>query len=723
MFVRWEEQTVTKDDSTRLPGMGGTVVRTFNAPESLNTRFHEVHARSALNRVPSSSRVPFEWTINPYRGCSHACSYCGWGETPILMGDGRTKPLAGLEVGDVIYGTTFDGKYRRYTRTVVKDHWSSLKPAYRTILADGTELITSGDHRFLTRRGWKHVTGSMQGPGCRPCLTTNNSLLGTGAFASGVLPWADYRIGYLAGVIRGDGHLRVRASGEHSDVHHRFRLALADQEALDRSERYLASFGIGVRSRLFSAASERHREIRSIHTGARDRCEAIADLVRWPLDPPDSWRRGFLAGIFDAEGSCSQHVLRISNNDPIILGWIDECLRSLGFRSVIDPPRPNGNRCVRVLGGLKERLRFFHLTDPAITRKRDIEGTALKSDADLRVVAVEPLGKAMRLYDITTGTGDYISNGVVSHNCFARPTHEFLDWNAGEDFEREIVVKVNLPEVLRAELARPSWKGDHVALGTNTDPYQWVEKRYGLMRGVWEAMRDFSNPSSILTKSPLLLRDADLMAQIAERTHFSACLSIPTLDEKAWRATEPHTPNPKARLEAVKELNRLGIPTGVLVAPLMPGINDSPEQVERVLEAIADAGAVSVGGQALFLRGATKDVFMEWLRAERPELVELYERLYPGKRAFLKPDDKRRVEARLRRGCLDHRISPRFRRPASAAEAATQLGEDGTPAARLAGSATTDLPRAAAAQRPPVTTAPRETLPRERTTTRQESLF
>ncbi len=119
--------------------------------------------------------------------------------------------------------------------------------------------------------------------------------------------------------------------------------------------------------------------------------------------------------------------------------------------------------------------------------------------------------------------------------CFARPTHTYLDFNAREDFEREIVVKVNAPELVRAELARPSWKGDHVALGTNTDPYQWVEGRYRLVEGIWEAMRDFANPCSVLTKSPLLLRDIALMKELVEVTEFTANLSVPTLDEKAWR--------------------------------------------------------------------------------------------------------------------------------------------------------------------------------------------
>jgi DNA repair photolyase len=212
--------------------------------------------------------------------------------------------------------------------------------------------------------------------------------------------------------------------------------------------------------------------------------------------------------------------------------------------------------------------------------------------------------------------------------CFARPTHEYLDMDAGRDFEKEIVVKVNVPEVLRAELARPSWRGEHVALGTNTDPYQWVEGRYRLMRGVWEALRDAGNPCSVLTKSPLVLRDLDLLREIGERTEVSACLSVPTLDEKAWRATEPHTPHPRARLEAVARLNAAGIPTGILIAPLMPGINDAPEQVERIVQLATEAGAVHIGGNTLFLRGAVREIFFGWLAQHRPDLLPRYERLY-----------------------------------------------------------------------------------------------
>jgi DNA repair photolyase len=631
--MRWDNLTVAADEQARLPGYReSAVVRRFDAPEALDTRFYEVRARSALNRVPRASRMPFQWTVNPYRGCSHACAYCLWGETPILMADGSTKPLWDLRRGDRIYGTVKDGAYRRYVPTEVLDHWSTVKPAYRITLGDGTELIASGDHRFLAHSGWKHVTGAMGGSNQRPYLTTNDSLLGTGTFAAPPAARDDYRRGYLCGMIRGDGHVGsyeyARAGRARGEVH-RFRLALADAEALARSESYLALEGVVTDGFAFHQATVAQRSMRAIRTQKRAEVERVRDIVAWPLDPSDEWRKGFLAGLFDAEGSCGREAWRVSNTDPLIVAWLKACLDRFGFRYVVeDPRRSNGIRVVRLLGGLGERLRFFHLTDPAITRKRTIDGMALKASGSRRVVSIEPLGLAMRLYDITTGTGDFIANGIVSHNCFARPTHAYLDFDAGRDFEREIVVKVNAPEVLRAELARPSWKGEHVAMGTNTDPYQWVEGRYRLMEGIWEALRDARNTCSILTKSPLLLRDLSLMREIAAVTEISACLSVPTLDEKAWRATEPHTPNPRARLEAVGELNRAGIPCGILVAPLMPGINDAPEQVEPILELAAANGATGAGGIALHLRPGVREVFMDWLRSQRPDLVPRYEQLY-----------------------------------------------------------------------------------------------
>ena len=632
MFVRWDGQTVEADEQGRIPGLAETaVIRRFDAPEAIDTRFHEVRSKSALNRVPAASQVPFAWTVNPYRGCSHACSYCIRGDSEVLMADGSTLPIRHLRAGHRIYGTAFRGRYRRYVRTEVLDHWMVRKPAYRVTLENGTEIVASGDHRLLTNRGWKHVTGSMGGPLQRPYLTLNHKLIGPGGFAEGPVESLDYKRGYLCGMVRGDGHLATRTYAAADGNRHEqnaFRLALVDFEALARSQCYLDELGVETRSFRFAPAQGNFREVHAIRASSRPTIGAIRELTAWPGRAHLDWYKGFLAGIYDAEGNFSgSGCVRISNTDATIVDWTTFACRRLGLPFVVDQAG-EAKWNVRIRGGLEQQLRFFHLTDPAITRKRSIEGRAVKSRSKLGVVGIEPLGMELPLYDITTGTGDFVADGVVHHNCFARPTHEYLDLNAGRDFEKEIIVKVNVPEVLRRELARPSWKREHVAMGTNTDPYQWVEGRYKLMRGIWAALRDFANPCSILTKSPLLLRDLDLMLEVAERAEVSACLSVPTLDEKAWRASEPHTPSPRARLDAVAKLNAAGIPTGILIAPLMPGINDAPEQVERIIELATEAGATSIGGQTLFLHGATRDVFFEWLRSYRPDLVPRYEQLY-----------------------------------------------------------------------------------------------
>lgn len=615
MFVRWSSQVIERDDAGRLPGLGDTVVRRFDAPEALDMRFHEVRTKSALNRVPAASRLPFNWTVNPYRGCSHACVYCLAGSTQILLADGRTRALADLRPGDRIYGTRRVGRTRRFVATEVLAHWSTLKRAYRVTLEDGTELVSSGDHRFLARHGWRYVAESKE-PGRRRTLSVGERLGGVGRFAAAPVEDADYRRGYLCGAVHGDDHL--------------FRLTPAGREALERVELYLAELGLAMSA----AAVAGYREVRVAQPAA----ESMRHVLAWPWDASPEWCKGFLAGAYDADGS-SGDAVRLANSDPAVLRRAADSLRVLGFHAVSEDAGT-----LRLLGDAAEHLRFFHTVGPAIRRKCSVEGRAVKFPGSLRVTSVEPLGFDMPMFDITTGTGDFIANGVVSHNCFARPTHEYLDLDAGRDFEREIVVKVNVPEVLRAELRKPSWTGETVALGTNTDPYQWVEGRYKLMRGIWEALRDAENPCSILTKSPLLLRDLDLMKEIAAVTDISACLSVPTLDEKAWRATEPHTPHPRARLEAVAELNRNGIPTGVLMAPLIPGINDAPEQVEKIVEIATEAGATYIGGQTLFLSTAVRKIFMAWLRDYRPDLVPRYERLY-AKGSRLSPPERHKIES------------------------------------------------------------------------------
>jgi DNA repair photolyase len=637
----------------------GAVARTFDTPGFRGMTFYEVHAKSVVNRVPEASRMPFRWTINPYRGCQHSCTYCTSGETPILMADGRTKPIADVRAGDEIYGTYQEGYYRQYMTTTVVAHWSTVKPAYRVVLEDGTQLISSGDHRFLTERGWKHVTGAEQGPLQRPFLTTNNKLMGVGGFAEQPKETADYRRGYLCGMIRGDGsigHYTYRRPGSGTGTSHQFRLALIDPEGLDRTSAYLTRAGISCGRYIFSQLSATRSQVTAIHTSRRNNVQTIERLIAWPGNPSADWRKGFLSGIFDAEGSYSRGILRIPNTDPEIISWTVSSLESFSFDFAVEERnRTNGIRYIRLRGGLREAMRFFHTVDPAITRKRSIAHVAIKSDAKLRVVAIEPLGLDIPMYDITTGTGDFIANGVVSHNCFARNTHTYLDLDAGEDFNTKVVVKVNAPELVRKKMASRGWSGEHIAMGTNVDCYQRAEGRYQLMPGIIGALKDAANPFSILTKGTLILRDIELLAEAAEITDVGLNVSVGFIDKDLWRSVEPGTPAPGRRLEACTALNERGLRCGVLMGPVVPFLSDSPAQLDEAVRQIAATGATHVMPIVLHLRPGTRDWFFGWLRAEHPELVGRYLQLY-GQGAYAPQAYRDRIAGQVRELAEKHGI-------------------------------------------------------------------
>ena len=578
----------------------------------------EDQSRSILSNNDSPD-LGFRWSANPYRGCLHACSYCLAADTLLLMGDGRTRRLDHVRPGDEIYGTRTQGKNRYYVRTQVLDHWSTRKLAYRIRLADGTELVASGDHRFLTDRGWKHVMPAAR-PAQRPSLTTNNTLLGTGQFALTPDQTDDYKRGYLTGMIRGDGTLhRYEYSGRRRavDVQYQFRLALADLEPLRRSKSFLVDLSVATREFQFAEARVGYRPMLAIRSSSRASFERISQLVAWPENRTAEWDRGFLAGIFDAEGSRSQHVLRISNMDPVMIDRTITAMRRFSFDAVIErierPKRPIFN--VRLRGGLAEHLRLLHTTAPAITRKWDLDGDAIKTFGDLTVVAVEPLGH-QPLFDITTGTGDFIANGVVSHNCYARPTHEYLDLGAGTDFDTKIVVKRNAPELLREAFDKKSWKGELVMFSGVTDCYQAIERDLRITRQCLEVCLEYRNPVSVISKSALVERDIDLFLELAKHARFNIHVSLAFTDNEMSRSMEPWAASPDRRFKTIERLAKAGVPVGVMCAPIMPGINDS--QLVGVLERAAGAGATTAGWVLLRLPGAVKQVFEERVRQVMP---------------------------------------------------------------------------------------------------------
>jgi len=235
--------------------------------------------------------------------------------------------------------------------------------------------------------------------------------------------------------------------------------------------------------------------------------------------------------------------------------------------------------------------------------------------------------------------------------CYVRAFEQRADRPADDRYGRSIRVKVNVAAVLRAELARSTWHGAVDAIGAATDPYQPAEGRYKLTRGCLEALRDAANPFSLITRSPMIVRDLDVLVEAAKRAEVGVVFSVPTLDEEVWRRTEPGTPPPRRRLEAVTALVEAGVKAGVGMAPILPGISDSPEQLDAVVRAAREAGATSVWANLLYLKPGTREHFLDALARDWPEELDRYEQLY-GSRAYLpkaQTEPVRQLVAELRR--------------------------------------------------------------------------
>ncbi|MBI2385395.1 MAG: PA0069 family radical SAM protein [Elusimicrobia bacterium] len=272
---------------------------------------------------------------------------------------------------------------------------------------------------------------------------------------------------------------------------------------------------------------------------------------------------------------------------------------------------------LRVRGGLPEHLRFFRLTEPAIARKRDIAGQAVKSSARLEVAAIEPLGRDLTLWDISTGTEDFIANGVVSHNCYARPYHEYLGLSSGLDFETMIFVKEDAPRLLAAELAKKTWEPETIALGGVTDVYQPIERKLKITRGCLEVMADARQPCGLVTKNALVTRDIDVFQELTRHAGVRVLISLTTLDGELARRMEPRASAPPARLAAMRELTKAGVQVGVMAAPMILGLND--HELPALLEAAADAGASMAGYVPLRLPHHLGTLFDDWLAQNYPD--------------------------------------------------------------------------------------------------------
>jgi DNA repair photolyase len=242
--------------------------------------------------------------------------------------------------------------------------------------------------------------------------------------------------------------------------------------------------------------------------------------------------------------------------------------------------------------------------------------------------------------------------------CYVRHFERRSDRPSDDRYGTSIRVKTNIAEVLRRELARASWQLEHVAIGAATDPYQPAEGKYRLTRACLEALRDASNPFSIITRGPMIVRDVDVLVEASKRASVAVTFSVPTLDEEVWRKTEPSTAHPRQRLRALKQLVDAGVKAGVGMAPILPGISDSPGQLRDVVRAAREAGATGIWANLLFLRPGTREHFLEHLAEDWPEQLPLYEQLYAG-RAYLGATESKPVREEVRRLARELEIGDR----------------------------------------------------------------
>lgn len=485
---------------------------------------------------------------NPYHGCGHKCTYCLSPDTLIHMADGTTRYLSEIQTGDEVVGILKRQEVRRawnwtFTPSRVTNKVWTHKPAFRIRLSNGMSAICSEDHRWLTERGWKFTRR----------LTLNNKVR---VFAAPILTpkISDlYCRGYLAGIIRGDGSLHRY---DYSDKYqHQFRLAMNDTEAIDRAMTFLGRFDVKVTRFDFQNGSG--GTMPAIRANSRFAFTTIVGLMVRVDD--DEWMRGWLAGIFDAEGGTTK-ALRIHNTHYEILEQVESAMKRFDFKTIRDKEHENGCVSIRLLGGLPEITRFFSFTSPAIRRKFPIDGAALRGSS--QIIEINPLGRIMDMVDITTSTQNFIANGMISHNCYVPAVLRI----SRAEFDAGAIPRKNFLESLQKDARKYQAMGikDQIMLSFTTDPYHPGDTL--LTRQVIELLRNHRMSFCTLTKGgSRALRDLDLF-----RPNLDAfATTLTSLDDSFSRKWEPDAALPADRIETLKRFHAAGIFTWVSLEPTL----------------------------------------------------------------------------------------------------------------------------------------------------------
>lgn len=565
----------------------------------MKTQIVKVKAKTIFTRTKLSGA---KWVVNQYVGCEHSCRYCLDGNSIILMHDGSTKLLKNIRVGDKVCGVwrNKNTAYHYYKITQVLAHWKIIKPAIKVITEQGIEVVCSPDHRWFSNRGWKHTIGAMQGLSRRPYLTESNAIHGVGALTMASRETDLYMKGYLSGMIRGDGLLKIYDySGKRrgKDIQYQFRLALKDREAVDRVYNYLSKFGVKIDWFKFQIASG--NRVNAIRKSNKKTYQAIKNLIKFCQK--SEYQRGFIAGIFDAEGTAGTNnsLIRIFNSDKQLLQFTITSLRYFDF-NVVDEKHGEYCRSLRVRGGIKEYIRFFQLVNPAIKRKFNITGMQVKSS--FKIKEIIDLQENREMFDITTGIGTFIANGLVSHNCYAKFMARWRPNLSGEWGSR-VEAKINAPELVKGKFM-DGW----VFMSSVSDPYQQAEKKLKLTRQILENMNKRIK-LVILTKSDLILRDIDILRQFKD---IEIGFTINSFAGKAKRFFEPDSPTNKKRIQALKILKENNFKVYAFVSPIIPELIDLKDVIKQTKK-----WADYYWFEFINLRGAGKE-FTDILKKEFP---------------------------------------------------------------------------------------------------------
>lgn len=542
-----------------------------------------------------------ELALNDYIGCENACTYCLRPDTPILMYDGSVKPISMVEIGDEVVGVEEgeDSIYRRYCKSIVTNKWNTKSIGYKITLSDGGEVICSGNHKWLTNRRWKSTIPQELD---KSMLTKNNLIMGLGLrLTSTQIQSIEYKKGYLSGIIRGDATLGIYKYTKDSnygkeETLYRFRLALKEQEAIERTYEFLYAFGVKTSYFDFPMKDRKDgivKKYKAIRTSKGKDYKAIQDIIKW--DDSTEYRRGFLAGIYDAEGSnynCTGSC-RICNADSTIIDFICSSLDKFGFSYSIEETRHTKDkrmiRNVRLLGGTEERVRLFAFCNPSIEKLTTLCGSAVKSNkirVNNRIENVECIGEQIDLIDITTTTSNFIANGLISHNCFA-PSVMRSDREAYHQIVKprtEAIYKWFEKDCIEMEK-----NGDtrRVHMNFVSDPYPELEKELHLTRYCIETAMKHGVKINILTKGRFatVLEDMDLFAEAD--VHFGVTCSF-SRDEtrEEW---EPNASSVMERMDLLKEAKRRGVFTWVSMEPVI-----IPEQALTFFEYMQTRGYVDL---------------------------------------------------------------------------------------------------------------------------------